>query len=183
MKMSSNGTGLVLVCVAGAMIGLAGCDKKPETAKPASTGAGTGAPAGAQAPKAADVGHKEGDGHDHGDGHDQGDGHDHGPVTALGEQTIGGFTVKASRDGEIKAGGDAPVDAWVTGGSAKVAVVRFWIGSEDAKGSVKAKADLEKDNWHSHVEIPNPIADGSKLWVEIENDKGEKLVGGFDLKR
>jgi len=138
---------------------ISGCEQKAEPTKPAT---GTAAPA-----KPAASG-----------GHD----HDHGPSTALGEQTVGGFTIRASRDGGIKAGGDAPIDAWVTGGTAKVAAVRFWIGTQDAKGSVKAKAALEKDNWHTHVEIPSPLPADSKLYVEIESDKGEKTVAGFDLK-
>jgi hypothetical protein len=109
--------------------------------------------------------------------------HDHGAVTLLGERTIGSFTVKASRDGDIKAGGDAAIDVWVSGGSSKVAAVRFWIGTEEAKGSVKAKAEIEGDHWHTHAEVPNPIPDGSKLWVEIEAEGGEKAAGSFELKR
>ena len=140
-----------------------GCEKKPEPATPAKT-----------------------DGHAHkdGDSHDHADDHDHGITTQLGEQTAGGFAIKASRNGAITPGKDAPIDVWVTAGSgtAKVAAVRFWIGTEDAKGSVKAKAELEKDNWHTHAEIPSPLLAGSKLWVEIETDKGEKTVVGFDLK-
>jgi hypothetical protein len=138
---------------------MGGCEKKAEPAKPATGTAAAAKPAASG-------------------GHD----HDHGPSTALGEQTVGGFTIRASRDGGIKAGGDAPIDAWVTGGTTKVAAVRFWIGTQDAKGSVKAKAALEKDNWHTHVEIPSPLHADSKLYVEIESDKGEKTVAGFDLK-
>jgi hypothetical protein len=137
-----------------------------------------------------------GDGHDHGaptankpadahGDHDHADGHDHGPTTQLGEQTGAGFAIKASRDGEVVAGKDAAIDVWVTaagGGAAKVAAVRIWIGTQDAKGSVKAKAELEKDNWHTHVEIPSPLPAGSKLWVEVESDKGEKVIVSFDLK-
>lgn len=155
-----------LVFIAGAVT-LTGCDKMPEA--PAKT-------PNAPSPKP--------DVHDHtpGDGHAHGDGHDHGPVTQLGEQTVGGYAVKASRDGGITPGSDAPIDVWVTGGAARISAVRFWIGTQDAKGSVKAKAELEKDNWHSHVEIPKPMPQGGKLWVEIETDKGEKHVAGFDLK-
>jgi len=137
--------------------------------------------------------HKAGDGHDHkaGDGHDhkddhahgQGDGHGHGPTTELGQQSAGGFTIRASRDGEIKAGGDAPIDIWVTGGADKVRTVRIWIGTEDAKGSMKAKAELEKDNWHTHAEVPSPLPAGSRLWVEIETEKSAKVVAGFELKQ
>jgi hypothetical protein len=110
-----------------------------------------------------------------------GDGHSHGATTELGEQESGGFKIKASRDGDIKAGGDAPIDVWVTGG-AKIASVRFWIGTEDAKGSMKAKAELETDNWHTHAEVPEPLPAGAKLWIEIEAEGGAKTVAGFDLK-
>jgi hypothetical protein len=59
--------------------------------------------------------------------------------------------------------------------------VRFWIGSEDAKGSVKAKAEDEDGHWHTHCEAPSPMPEGSKLWVEIEKG-GDRQVVGFDLK-
>lgn len=120
---------------------------------------------------------------------DGGAGHG-GPVIDLGEQTISSFSAKATRDeGQIVAGKDAPIDVTVTpaaGASAKAVAVRFWIGTQDAKGSVKAKAENEdpKDpnRWHVHAEIPNPMPAGSKLWVEIEDDKGGTHVGSFDLK-
>lgn len=149
----------------------AGCEKRAETAPK------TPAPAANSDDDGHD--HDDADGHDH--DHDHGDGHDHGPVTQLGEQSAGGFTIKASRDGAVTAGGDAPIDASITG-SAKVAAVRFWIGSRDAKGSVKARAEAEQDHWHAHVEVPKPLPEGSRLWVEVETDKGEKSVAGFDLK-
>jgi hypothetical protein len=139
---------------AAAVVPLGGCEKKSEPAKPAT---GTSGPA-------------------------KPDDHDHGSTTQLGEQTAGGLTVKASRDGAVTPGKDAPIDVWVTGGTSEVASVRFWVGTEDGKGSVKAKAEIEKDNWHTHAEIPSPLPTGSKLWVEIESDKGEKTVVGFDLK-
>jgi hypothetical protein len=128
------------------------------------------------------------EGHDH-EGHDH-EGHDHaaadakddhGPVTQLGEQTVGGYIVKASRDGALTAGGEAPIDVSVSGG-AKVSAVRFWIGSEDGKGSVKAKAAIEHENWHTHAEVPKPLATDAKLWVEIEAEGGAKVTASFDLK-
>ncbi len=157
------------VVMSAALLGQAGCEKKGEKPAKQSGSASGGA---------------KHDDHDHapGDGHDHGDEHDHGATTQLGEQAAGGFTMKASRDGEVKPGEDAAIDVWVSGGTAKITAVRFWIGTQDAKGSVKAKAELEKDNWHTHVEIPKPLPDGSKLWVEVETDKGEKAVAGFDLK-
>ncbi len=129
--------------------------------------------------------------HDHDHAHDHDHGHDastaaakdegHGATVELGEQKAGEFNVKASRDGDVKAGAELPVDIWITGG-AKVSAVRFWVGAEDAKGSMKAKAELEKDNWHTHGEVPSPMPEGSKLWIEIEADGGAKTLVSFDLK-
>src|SRR5690606_28669840 len=60
-----------------------------------------------------DHGHAHDDGHDH--DHDHGDGQGHGgELLALGEASVGGFTVVVTRDeGQIEAGGDAPVDVTV----------------------------------------------------------------------
>jgi hypothetical protein len=147
--------------------GLNACEKKPESA--ASTADHAHAPDGShpvEAPSAPGHG---------------------GAVIALGEQTIGSFLAKATRDeGQVVAGKDAPIDVTVTAsGDAKVVAVRFWIGTEDAAGSVKAKAEIEDPNdpnrWHTHAEVPNPLPPESKLWVEIEDDKGGKSVGSFGL--
>ena len=128
------------------------------------------------------------EGHDHaaeersasGSGHA---GHS-GEVIPLGTSKLGAFEVRASRDkGNIKPGGDAPVDVWIDGGVGKgVTAVRFWIGTEDAKGSIKVKADIEDGKWHTHTEVPSPIPAGSKLWVEIEETGGKKTLASFDLK-
>ncbi|MFM9995373.1 MAG: hypothetical protein ACKVU4_06175 [Phycisphaerales bacterium] len=151
---------LVHAVVAVSIVTLAGCEEK----KPAPAPTGTGAPSGHAA---------------HG-----------GAVIDLGSSAIGGFDVQASRDaGLIVAGKDAPIDVTVTpgaGSTAKAAAVRFWIGTEDAKGSVKARADIENpaepNRWHTHAEIPNPIPAGSRLWVEIEAEGGAINAGSFDLK-
>ncbi len=132
------------------------------------------------------------DDHAHGpDGEhmDTGAGHG-GPVIQLGASTIGAFDVKATRDeGPIVAGKEAPIDVTVTpasGSTARVEAVRFWIGTEDARGSVKAKADIENpaepNRWHTHAEIPNPLPEGARLWVEIETEGGERTVGSFELQ-
>jgi hypothetical protein len=158
-----------------ALTSLSGCEEK-KPAAPASTGT----------MKTDDHGHDHGPSGEHTaakPGHG-------GAVIALGEQTIGTFTAKATRDeGQIIAGKDAPIDVTITpaaGSTTQAVAVRFWIGTEDAKGSVKAKAEIEDPNdpnrWHTHAEIPNPIPPDSKLWVEVENDKGEKSVVGFELK-
>ncbi|MFN7020405.1 MAG: hypothetical protein ACK4WH_03645 [Phycisphaerales bacterium] len=166
--------GAVVLTVLGA------CDDKakpaPTMTKPPAAAVGGQRGAGAAKPADASAASKAHD-HDHDHDHD----HGHGPTTQLGEQQVGGFTVKASRDGDVTPGGDMPVDVWVTGGAVKVSVVRLWIGTQDAKGSMKARAELEKDNWHTHADVPKPMPEGSKLWVEFETDKGDKHLAGFDL--
>ena len=86
----------------------------------------------------------------------------------------------------MKAGGDAPIDVWLTGGDiSKVTAVRFWIGTESGAESVKARAEIEipsePNHWHTHAEVPSPIPAESRLWVEIEAE-GQKMVGSFELK-
>ena len=119
-------------------------------------------------------------------------GHGHGgPVIALGTATIGTFDVSATRDeGAIVAGKDAPIDVTVTpasGSTANVVAVRFWIGTQDAAGSVKAKADIENpaepNRWHTHAEIPDPIPAGAMLWIEIEDENGGVSAGSVELKQ
>lgn len=157
-----------------AMTALGGCEEKQPAATPS------------ESANADDHGHEHGPDGEHIDQHE-----DHsGPVLELGEQAIGSFSAKATRDeGEITAGQDTPIDVTLTpaeGSTAVAAAVRFWVGTEDASGSVKARAEVENpadpNRWHVHVEIPNPLPAGSKLWVEIEDASGATSVGSFELK-
>lgn len=169
---------LAFVTVAALLFIQTGCDQKP-AAPHAGTGASDAAkpPAGAPGKPAGEP--QPAAGHGHG-----------GEVVELGTSIVGDLTVRASRDqGELRAGGDAAIDVSITtadGKPASVTAVRFWIGTEDAKGSVKARAEIEdpKDpsHWHTHAEIPNPLPAGAQLWVEIETAEGKKTAG-FDLKR
>lgn len=143
--------------------------------------------------------HKEGDGHDHGKpaaggtgakpavageagkaGGDHGD-HGHGAGGALGTATIGAWTVTVS--GEIKAGAEAHLDIKRSGNTAKASAVRFWVGEQDGKGAMKGKADGAGPEYHAHVDVPNPIPAGAKLWIEIEDAKGTKSLGGIAIKK
>lgn len=121
--------------------------------------------------------------HDHDHDHSHGHGHSHGPNVPLGEQTISGLTIKPTLEGEIKAGQEASFDMKITGGQGKPAAVRLWIGSQDGRGALRARGEAEKDGWHAHVEVPNPIPADAKLWVEVEPASGEKVLAGFDLKK
>jgi hypothetical protein len=161
---------LAAVTATASALFLTACGDKPSTSTKTPPANGASAPAG--------------------DGHAGQDGAHAGPVIALGETDVGKFHVKATRDqGNIVAGKDAPIDVTVTpaaGSDSKVKGVRFWIGTEDGKGSVKARAEIEDptdpNRWHTHAEIPNPIPTGSMLWIEIETDTGDVAKISFGLK-
>lgn len=130
--------------------------------------------------------HKEGDGHDHAKpaaGKAAGDHGDHGQGEggALGTATIGVWTVAVS--GEVKAGSEAHLDIKLSGSAAKPAAVRVWIGSQDGKGAMKQKADGSGNEYHAHADVPNPIPAGAKLWIEIDDGKGDKAVGGLAISK
>lgn len=163
---------LISVIALGAMI-LAGCEQKPTQSN-----SGTTPPSGGAAKKDAAEPKKDAAGEPKTEpGHG-------GEVIELGDTTIDGMKVRTSRDkGEIKAGGDAPIDIWIDGGLGSAASVRFWIGIESAKGSLKAKAEDENGHWHTHGQIPDPLPADSKLWVEIEHKDGKKSLVSFDLKK
>ncbi len=114
------------------------------------------------------------------DAHDHGD-HDHGAGSAIGTATIGAWTVKVS--GEIEAGKEAHLDIELSGSTEKPAAVRVWIGAQDGKGAMKQKADGDGKEYHAHADVPSPIPADAKLWIEIQNARGVKSVGGFALKK
>ncbi len=160
-----NAIALLLVCLT-----FAGCDRAPKE-QPAQAPAPTpaAAPKPAATPPATTAMPKP--------GHS-------GESIELGTVEVAGHSVRASRDkSAITAGGDSPVDVWINESSGKeVTVVRLWIGTADAKGSLKVKADLEDGHWHAHVEVPDPLPAQSKLWVEFEAKDGQKQTASFDLK-
>jgi hypothetical protein len=132
-------------------------------------------------------------GNDHGDDHAEGEhdeegehGHE-GEMRELGSTAAGEWTVKASiTAGDLTAGGEAVVDCEISGSSEPITAVRCWIGTQDAQGAIKALAEVEDADepahGHAHVEVPQPLADDSRLWIEVEDETGAKQTAGFDLK-
>lgn len=100
----------------------------------------------------------------------------------IGETSEAGLKLVATQDAPVKPGGEGAFDVVITGGKPKA--VRFWVGTESGEGSVKAKAEEETtDNWHTHVEVPDPIPSGSKFWVEVDPPTGKSFTASFDLKQ
>lgn len=141
-----------------------GCEKKAEQAK------SSAAPA-AQKDERHDAGSHEGHEHHAGERHE------------LGATKVGEFEVSAAYSGTITPGKEVDVDLALKGERGKVAAIRAWIGTEDAKGSMKAKAAPEGEGYHAEVEVPEPMPAGAALWVEIETSQAQKLVGNLSMKQ
>jgi hypothetical protein len=129
------------------------------------------------------------DDHDHEhDGDHEHDEHVHGPLVALGTTTVGGWTVTVSADEEeLASSSELLLELITSGGTDKIKAVRAWVGSEDGAGALKALAEMKSptdpDHWHTHVEVPRPLPDGAKLWVELELETAGKVSGSVELKR
>ena len=104
-------------------------------------------------------------------------------TVALGSQSAGGLTVKVSGSG-LEAGDTAHLDVEVSGAE-KPKAVRAWVGNETATDAVKDKVkdeQLASGDYHMHVDVPEPLPAGSKLWIEFETAAGTQKVS-FDLKK
>ena len=94
---------------------------------------------------------------------------DHGERKPLGDLTIGTHTFALIQYGAIEAGKEASFDLEFPAGKALPGTVRAWVGVESGQGSMKARLAKEGDRTvHGHVQVPKPIPEGSKVWIEIE---------------
>ncbi|MBX3464536.1 MAG: hypothetical protein KF830_15310 [Planctomycetes bacterium] len=104
---------------------------------------------------------------------------DHGEEHPLGELTLGAHTFRVVQEGDIQAGKEGAINLVFAKGKALPGTARAWIGVESAQGSMKARLAKEgNDTLHGHVEVPKVIPDGSKVWIEIE-ENGQKLRGSL----
>lgn len=122
----------------------------------------------------------------HGHEHKPGEGHkedEHkGPKTELGTKKISGYDVKVTQQGEVKPGEEAVFIVKVSGGTGEPKAVRAWVGVEAGTGSIKTKAEEEKEGeWHAHHTVSKPIPKAAKLWLEVETAAGKKRES-FDVK-
>lgn len=96
-------------------------------------------------------------------------GHAHVDPVSLGVLELGGHRVRVSRSSELVPGAELDLDLAFEGTSALPGAVRAWIGTEAATGSRKALLEREGvRGMHGHVEVPKPIPDGARIWVDIE---------------
>jgi hypothetical protein len=113
------------------------------------------------------------------------DGHDHAAeAKPLGSLVIGSQTIAIATAGDLAAGTELHVELQLKPEAPAPKAIRVWVGSENARGSVKAKAEAEKDAkgaYEAHVEVPKPIPADSKLWIAIEHADGQTTKGSLAL--
>ncbi len=110
--------------------------------------------------------------------------HAHGKAETVGSVDISVYKVAVSASGAIAAGKEWHVELRLNPDQPVPKAIRVWVGAENGRGSVKAKAEAEKDakgEYGAHVEVPNPIPADSKLWISIEPDNGQTAKGSLAL--
>jgi hypothetical protein len=119
-------------------------------------------------------------GNDH--GHAHGPNGEHAPSKGeLGKVTVSGFTFTVMQTSTLTPGKEADF-ALVMSGEGEPKAVRLWIGKESGEGSVKVKTHKHGSKMEAHVEVPSPLPDDAKLWIEVETAEGRKAAS-VDLKR
>ena len=109
-------------------------------------------------------------------------GHDHGAATALGAVTVGAHQITVALAGAAVAGKECHVELKLTPAQPVPKAVRVWIGNENARGSVKSKATAEAPGmFDAQVEVPNPLPEGSRLWISIDPQDGDSAKGSVAL--
>ncbi len=94
----------------------------------------------------------------------------------LGSQKAGAYTVQVTQVGDVTPGAEA-VFIITPKGEGEPKAVRAWVGAETGKGSIKTKAEEEKEGeWHAHHQVSKPLPAGSKLWVELETAGGKQMA-------
>lgn len=102
---------------------------------------------------------------------------DHGEPHPLDDITVFGRTAKVTQLGEIAAGKEGAVEVAFGTGKERVSTVRAWVGIESGVGSMKQKMEIEGElKMHGHVEVPDPIPAGSKLWMTFELDGKRETI-------
>lgn len=99
-----------------------------------------------------------------------------GAQTDLAPLAIGPYNVRALHIGDVGLG---HFNLYIEGG--EPAAVRAWVGDEAATGVLITLAEFEEDHHCAHLEVPQPLPAGAKLWVELETSEGERLRGSSPL--
>ncbi|HEV7298846.1 MAG TPA: hypothetical protein VGN72_05725 [Tepidisphaeraceae bacterium] len=112
------------------------------------------------------------------EGHKHGQGEKH----KLGRQPIAGYTVSVILIGEAEPGEHVDFDIKLIDATSDPKALRVWIGTQDGSGSTKAAGTKGKTTYTGEVDVPKPLPEGAKLWVELETDAGVQS-GSFEMDK
>ena len=99
----------------------------------------------------------------------------------LGKKKIGDYEVQVTQVVEVEPGKEA-VFVIKPKGQGEPKAVRAWVGVDSGKGSIKTKAEEEKEGeWHAHHQVSKPLPPKNQLWIELETGAGKKMAA-FDYK-
>jgi len=118
-----------------------------------------------------------------GPGHDrapEGKDHKDAKPQALGTVKIGAYEIEVFQTGKVEPGHEALFQFRLKGDPEPVAI-RGWIGLESGKGSAKSKAHKHGQDRDLHCDVPSPLPEGAKLWIEIDTGK-DKPKGSVAFK-
>jgi hypothetical protein len=107
-------------------------------------------------------------------------GHGESKSVSLGTVKIGAYEVEVFQEGAVTAGKEATFQLKLKG-QGEPDAIRAWIGIESGRGSSKGKAHKHGDTIELHCDVPDPILESSKLWLELEVG-GVKTKGSVDYK-
>ena len=104
-----------------------------------------------------------------------------GKIVYIGDKTPQlDDSLEVSITGDIEPGAELHVELEPSGGGSPE-TIRLWVGEESGAGSLKAKADAHGDHLDGHVEVPDELASGAKLWLQVESSSGASETKGLDL--
>ena len=107
------------------------------------------------------------------------DNHDEGTPVKIAATVLGTTPITVWRTGPIAAGKEAHIDVEAAADTPLPETLRGWVGIESGKGSRKGKFDAPINNkMHGHIDVPDPMPEGSKLWLEAGELKTSVSLDG-----
>ena len=115
--------------------------------------------------------------HDH-----EGEDHGHHEVP-LGTARVGDLDVElAQGHGAVEAGKESHLVVKLPYSDDGASIVRAWLGTEDRTLSRVARGEYapSHDDYDVHAVAPDPLPDGVRWWIELEQPDGTRLVGSAE---
>jgi len=101
----------------------------------------------------------------------QNEDHGHTDNVQLGTTVLGKTPITVHRLSAIRPGAEVDIDIEAAADTPLEQTIRGWIGTESAQGSRKGRfAKMKGNKMHGHIEVPDPMPAGSKLWLQAGDE-------------